>query len=68
MANPFKKITDNANKNKTEYKKREQSEVKTRKCPNCGAARPEDTNLTICDYCGYKFMNIDTEIRLKNKK
>jgi len=64
MGNPFKKITGNANDSKQEYEKRETSEATTRKCPNCGAARPKDTNLTTCDYCGYEFMQIDAEIRV----
>jgi hypothetical protein len=29
--------------------------VETKKCKNCGAARPEDTDLQFCNYCGYKF-------------
>ena len=24
-------------------------------CKSCGAARPNDTNLQFCDYCGYQF-------------
>lgn len=64
MANPFKKITDNANKTQKVYgEKRNTSETKTRKCEGCGAARPKDTNLTTCDYCGFKFMTIDNEIK-----
>ena len=67
MANPFKKTTNNANKTKKIYgTERETSETKTRKCEGCGAARPADTNLTTCDYCGFKFMDIEGEIRLDN--
>lgn len=29
--------------------------LETKKCPNCSAARPADTDLQYCDYCGYKF-------------
>jgi len=69
MANPFKKITNNANKSKKNWgNERAESETETRKCPNCGAARPADTNLTTCDYCGHKFMVIDDEIRIDNNK
>jgi len=69
MANPFKKITNNANKTKKVYgTERETSETKTRKCPNCGAARPVDTNLTTCDYCGFEFMDIKDEIKIDNNK
>ncbi len=64
MGNPFKKITQAANNNKKEYgEKRTTSETKTRKCEGCGAARPKDTNLTTCDYCGFKFMTINQEIK-----
>ena len=31
------------------------SGVETRKCTNCGAARPEGTDLSACDYCGFAF-------------
>jgi hypothetical protein len=29
--------------------------VETRKCPQCSAARPDDTDLSHCSFCGYKF-------------
>jgi len=29
--------------------------VETRVCRTCGAARPEGTDLTRCDYCGNDF-------------
>ncbi len=63
MANPFKKIVDNANETKKEYERNETSEAKTRKCEGCGAARPKETNLTTCDYCGFRFMDIDSKIK-----
>ncbi|HYH15895.1 MAG TPA: hypothetical protein VD794_11770 [Flavisolibacter sp.] len=31
------------------------SGVETRKCSSCGAARPEGTDLSTCDYCGFEF-------------
>jgi len=69
MANPFKKTTNNANKSKKIYgSERENSETETKKCKGCGAARPADTNLTTCDYCGYKFMDIDGEVTVDNNK
>lgn len=69
MANPFKKTTKNANESKKIYgSERENSETKSKKCKGCGAARPSDTNLTTCDYCGYKFMDIDGEIKVKKDK
>ncbi|SEC35319.1 hypothetical protein SAMN04489761_2755 [Tenacibaculum sp. MAR_2009_124] len=64
MANPFKKITDNANKTKKVWtESREDSRTDTRTCEGCGAARPKDTNLTTCDYCGFRFMDIDEEVK-----
>lgn len=66
MGNPFKKITNNANESKKIWgTERENSGNETRKCEGCGAARPKDTNLTTCDYCGFKFMTIDEEVKLK---
>jgi len=65
MANPFKKTVNNANKSKKVWgNERETSETKTLKCEGCGAARPKDTNLTTCDYCGFKFMHINSEIKV----
>lgn len=64
MSNPFKKITTNANKSKKKWKEdREVSSTIVRKCEGCGAARPRDTNLTTCDYCGFKFMDIHSTIK-----
>lgn len=69
MANPFKKITNNANTTKKVYgTERTHSKTKTRKCEGCGAARPSDTNLTTCDYCGFKFMPIEGEINVDKKE
>lgn len=68
MSNPFKKTINNANKSKKVYSnKRETSEIKTRKCEGCSAARPAETNLTTCDYCGFKFMDIEEEVKIDNK-
>ena len=63
MCNPFKQITDNANKSQKKWERKEASELVGRKCDGCGSARPKDTNLTTCDYCGFKFMSIDEEIK-----
>lgn len=29
--------------------------LETKRCPNCSAARPADTDLQYCAYCGHKF-------------
>ncbi|NMH88830.1 hypothetical protein [Flavivirga algicola] len=29
--------------------------LETKKCSGCGAARPDDTNLQYCDFCGNQF-------------
>lgn len=29
--------------------------TETRRCLNCSAARPADTDLQFCSYCNYKF-------------
>ena len=64
MSNPFKKTVKNANETKKKWgEARENSKTFTRKCEGCGAARPKDTNLTTCDYCGFKFMTIENEIK-----
>jgi DNA-directed RNA polymerase subunit RPC12/RpoP len=66
MANPFKKITKNAIDSKKDWGGNKTSKTKTRKCEGCGAARPKDTNLITCDYCGFHFMTIDNEIKPDN--
>ena len=66
MGNPFKKIASNANESQKDWGRKKASETKTRKCEGCGAARPKDTNLTTCDYCGFKFMTITNEIKTDN--
>ncbi len=33
----------------------EDAGLETKKCKSCGAARPADTNLKYCDYCGEQF-------------
>lgn len=32
------------------------------RCPACGAARPERTDLRRCDYCGHRFMSDEAEL------
>lgn len=63
MSNPFKKIVKNANESQKDWGTNSTSETSSRKCENCGAARPKDTNLTTCDYCDFMFMDIDNEIK-----
>ena len=64
MSNPFKKIIKNSNETKKKWsEEKKESSTNTRKCEGCGAARPKDTNLTTCDYCGFKFMTIETIIK-----
>lgn len=66
MANPFKKTTKNANDTQKKWDdERAESKSDTRRCENCGAARPSDTNLTTCDYCGFKFMELSEIIKIK---
>lgn len=68
MPNPFKKIVKNTQESELSCKKGEKStsEIKTRVCENCKAPRPVDTNLTTCDYCGFRFMDIEVEIKSEN--
>lgn len=40
------------------------AETKTRKCQSCGAARPDDTDLRTCDFCGYTFMQLHEAVRV----
>jgi len=59
MSNPFKKITKNSVASRNAIN--EKGQVKTTKvasvcCETCGAPRPKDTNLVVCDYCRQPFM------------
>ncbi|MGG6232361.1 hypothetical protein [Tenacibaculum sp. SDUM215027] len=65
MSTPFKKIIKNTKENEAWYKDKEKntSDIKSRVCKNCKAPRPVDTNLTTCDYCGFKFMDINVRIK-----
>ncbi|WCM41257.1 hypothetical protein MG290_09835 [Flavobacterium sp. CBA20B-1] len=64
MKNLFSKIANTAKDSKKEYgTEKKESKTDTKRCETCGAARPKDTNLVICDYCGTPFMNIDVNIK-----
>ena len=62
MSNPFRKIVSTAKSTQKKYERVETSTTSTATCSNCGASRPSDTNLTTCDYCGFKFMDIKAQI------
>lgn len=47
-------ILGNALKSMQRYKQ-EAPALETKKCPGCGAARPEGTDLRFCDFCGHQF-------------
>jgi hypothetical protein len=64
MSNPFKKITKNAENSKKEWDSvRTSADAKTKQCDGCGAPRPKGTDLTICNFCGGQFMEIDVEVK-----
>jgi len=69
MSNPFKKIAKNAEstKSETQWKgSKKNATVKSTTCQQCGAPRPKNTDLTTCDYCKFKFMDIDVVIKSDN--
>jgi len=67
--NPFIKIVYNAQSSKKQRDKLNGVSItKTIICPHCGAARPTDSNLVVCDYCGYRFMTIVKKVSLKNRE
>lgn len=66
MANPFKKITKNAEDSKSQLHdsgQRKQTGVASKSCATCGAPRPKDTNLVRCDYCKTSFMENVTSFK-----
>ena len=40
---------------------RDAAEASATRCPACGAARPDRTDLRRCDYCGHRFMADEAE-------
>lgn len=52
--NPLLNILGNAVQSSIKYDQTT-SGLETKTCKSCGAARPADTDLQTCDYCGYKF-------------
>lgn len=63
MSNPFKKLVKTVNATQKEYEKREQSESQARQCEGCGAARPDTIQLSVCEYCGFRFMDVDVKLK-----
>lgn len=66
MTNPFNKIAKNSEDTKNKSQKEafsQEAEVSTKTCKQCGAPRPQHTNLTTCSYCGYHFMTINHIIK-----
>jgi ssDNA-binding Zn-finger/Zn-ribbon topoisomerase 1 len=37
----------------------ENASLDARTCPSCRAARPADSDLRRCDYCGWRYMSSD---------
>src|SRR5579871_924608 len=67
MSNPFKKISTVSKETAKKYaSEKNDSEVITQKCPQCGAPRPVNTNIAFCSYCRFQFMNIDVTIKREN--
>ncbi|PST83667.1 hypothetical protein C7T94_14130 [Pedobacter yulinensis] len=63
-SNPFRKIADNAKKTSKKWVNiKAESTLDTVVCPRCGAPRPVNTNVSSCDYCHYKFMNVEVLVK-----
>jgi len=62
--NPFKKASNDIKKSKNLNKmnKYKESDAKARTCPNCGAPRDVDSDISRCEYCGYIFMKKEVKI------
>lgn len=54
VSNPLLNILGNAVKSSIKYDQTA-SGLETKTCKSCGAARPVDTDLKTCDYCGFQF-------------
>jgi hypothetical protein len=64
MANPFKKLADNARETaKAWVNDKKETSVTVEKCPQCGAPRPVNTNIANCSFCGFQFMTVDINIK-----
>lgn len=68
MTNPFKKTANTAKETAKKWEsKKEEASLHSRSCASCGAARPVNTNLANCAYCGYQFMAVDKIIKPEHK-
>jgi hypothetical protein len=52
--NPLLNILGNAVQSSIKYNQTS-SGLETKTCKSCGAARPAETDLKTCDYCGFQF-------------
>ncbi len=68
MGNPFKKIADNAKETAKKWEtEKESSTIETTACPQCGAPRPVNTNISNCSYCSFQFMETAVIIKRQHK-
>ncbi|MDF2191088.1 hypothetical protein [Paraflavitalea sp. CAU 1676] len=47
-------ILNNSLTSSTKYDQ-QKAGLETRTCGGCGAARPDGTDLSTCDFCGFEF-------------
>ena len=68
MANPFKKIAANAKETAKKWESEKQnSSIETITCPQCGAPRSVNTNISNCSYCRFQFMETTVMIKRQHK-
>lgn len=65
MKNPFDKIKKKTDETALKWETKENSSIETKTCKTCGAPRPKNTNIVICDFCGNNFMNMNTQKNIK---
>ena len=46
--------------------KKSEDKVQARRCPSCGGARPADSDLRTCDYCGFEFFKSEGEVKISS--
>lgn len=63
--NPLSNLLGNAKQSAIGLEFRKEK-MNARKCPQCSAARPEDTDIRVCNFCGYVFMNEEVIIKKDN--
>jgi hypothetical protein len=64
MTNPFDKLAANSKASAhVDESTVKDATLGSRQCPQCGASRPEGTDISHCTYCGFEFMVVPLPVK-----